>query len=180
MPRPRTSRTRERILDTALELFARQGVRATSLREVAERLGVTKPALYYHFESRDALVRALVQPLIDDVEAMLAEDEAAWHSSPRELLTRYFDISHRHRRIILLMTQDLATVDELGVVQRIVSWRSRLAELLVGSGAGTADRARAVVALGGLGDCIVLLGDVDEAELRAAAVDAACSALGVA
>lgn len=120
-----------------------------------------------------------MQPMIDDIDAMLAEDESAWPNSSRELLTRYFDISYRHRRIILLITQDLATLDELGVVARIVSWRGRLTQLLVGPHAGAADRARAVVALGGLGDCIVLLGDLSESELRSAAVGAACAALGV-
>src|SRR5262249_12854805 len=40
--------TRERIQAIALELFAEQGYEKTSLREIAERLGVTKAALYYH------------------------------------------------------------------------------------------------------------------------------------
>src|SRR5476651_1549828 len=50
--RPRGS-TRERILDTALELFNEQGYDKTSLREIAERVGVTKAALYYHFERKE-------------------------------------------------------------------------------------------------------------------------------
>ncbi len=43
---------RERILDVALELFTEQGYEKTSLREIADRLGVTKAALYYHFPSK--------------------------------------------------------------------------------------------------------------------------------
>src|SRR5215469_16465337 len=45
--------TRERIQAIALELFAEQGYEKTSLREIAERLGVTKAALYYHFKSKE-------------------------------------------------------------------------------------------------------------------------------
>jgi AcrR family transcriptional regulator len=50
---------RERILDVALELFNEQGYDATSLREIAERLGVTKAALYYHFKSKGDILLAL-------------------------------------------------------------------------------------------------------------------------
>jgi AcrR family transcriptional regulator len=53
--RPRGS-TRERILDVALELFTEQGYEQTSLREIAERLGVTKAALYFHFERKEDIL----------------------------------------------------------------------------------------------------------------------------
>ena len=51
--------TRQRILDVALDLFTEQGFDATSLRQIAERLGVTKAALYYYFESKDDILLAL-------------------------------------------------------------------------------------------------------------------------
>src|ERR1700733_12322854 len=51
--------TRERILDVALDLFVTQGYDGTSLREVAEQLGVTKAALYYHFKSKEDILLAL-------------------------------------------------------------------------------------------------------------------------
>jgi AcrR family transcriptional regulator len=56
--------TRDRILQTALDLFIEQGYDKTSLREIAERVGVTKAALYYHFESKEAIFRTLVEPWI--------------------------------------------------------------------------------------------------------------------
>src|ERR1700689_4807307 len=56
--RPRGS-TRERILDVALELFSEQGYEQTSLREIADRLGVTKAALYYHFERKEDILLEL-------------------------------------------------------------------------------------------------------------------------
>lgn len=181
MPRPRSTETRERIQAAALELFATRGIRETSLRHIAERLGITKPALYYHFSSREELLRSLMQPLVDDVEAVIAADEARAGREPvaaRELLTRYFDVSYEHRAVTALLLRDIAPLGELGFLRNVVDWRRRLTTLLVGPDAEVADRARAIVALGGLGDCLVLLADVPVDELRTAAVDAACAALG--
>ncbi|MFF5422204.1 TetR/AcrR family transcriptional regulator [Streptomyces misionensis] len=49
--------TRQRIQDVALELFAEQGYEKTSLREIAEHLDVTKAALYYHFKTKEDIMR---------------------------------------------------------------------------------------------------------------------------
>jgi AcrR family transcriptional regulator len=66
LPRPVTpgedappTRTRDRILDTALQLFIDKGFDATSLQEVADRLGFTKAAIYYHFRSKEDILMAL-------------------------------------------------------------------------------------------------------------------------
>jgi AcrR family transcriptional regulator len=56
--RPRGS-TRERILDISLQLFNENGYEKTSLREIADHLGVTKAALYYHFERKEDILLAL-------------------------------------------------------------------------------------------------------------------------
>ena len=62
MARP-PSETRQRIQNVARELFTQKGVQRTSLQDIADRLGMTKPALYYHFDSREELVRSILQPL---------------------------------------------------------------------------------------------------------------------
>jgi AcrR family transcriptional regulator len=51
--------TRERILDIALELFNERGYDKTSLRDIAERLGTTKAALYYHFPRKEDILLEL-------------------------------------------------------------------------------------------------------------------------
>jgi AcrR family transcriptional regulator len=56
---PSAGSTRERILDIALELFTERGYEKTSLRDIAERLGTTKAALYYHFERKEDILLAL-------------------------------------------------------------------------------------------------------------------------
>lgn len=57
--------TRLRILDTATELFHERGYAGTSIRHIAERLGMTKGALYYHFASKEELLLAIVAPLFE-------------------------------------------------------------------------------------------------------------------
>lgn len=51
--------TRDRILDVALRLFTEKGFDATSLQEIADHLGFTKAALYYHFRSKEDILMAL-------------------------------------------------------------------------------------------------------------------------
>ena len=64
--------TRERIQSIALELFAEQGYEKTSLREIAERLGVTKAALYYHFRSKEDIVRSFMEDYRAELEQVIA------------------------------------------------------------------------------------------------------------
>ena len=58
---------RTQLLDIAIELFAEHGFHSTSMEDIAEAAGVTKPVLYQHFPSK----RALYRELIDDVDAKL-------------------------------------------------------------------------------------------------------------
>lgn len=57
---PQTTST-ERILTTALDLFAIRGYDATSVREICAAAGITKPTLYHFFGSKDGVLQALVQ-----------------------------------------------------------------------------------------------------------------------
>ncbi len=177
MPRP--SDTKQRIIDTARELFASKGVQQTSLQEIAGRLGITKPALYYHFTSREELVRSIMQPLIDDGDAFVSEQESLADVRPRALLEGYFDFNIRHRTDIMMVLTELTTLAELGLVDTVFTWRQRLTALLYGPSPTLAEATRAVVALGGLQDCTIQFAHVDEDELREVAVDAAMAALGM-
>jgi AcrR family transcriptional regulator len=56
---PDSGDTRERILDVALDLFTEQGYDKTSLRQIAEPLGFTQAAIYYHFAAKEDILVAL-------------------------------------------------------------------------------------------------------------------------
>jgi AcrR family transcriptional regulator len=56
--------TRQVILDAALDLFAERGFHATSMRALATAVGVRESAIYHHFPSKDAILFAVVEPLV--------------------------------------------------------------------------------------------------------------------
>jgi AcrR family transcriptional regulator len=176
------SDTRQRIQDVARELFSEKGVQRTSLRDIADRLGITKPALYYHFTSREDLVRSIIEPLMDEGERFLAEHERrrkSQRAAPRELLEGYFDFHFKHRADLLLVVTELSTLADLGLIDRMLAWRERLTRLVFG-GRPTLDQStRAVIAFGGLQDCCLQFPDTGYAQLRRATVNAAMAALGI-
>jgi len=95
---PPGPRTRDRILDAALELFAEKGYEATSMREIAEQLGITKPALYYHFDSKEGIVRALLADIETQVEELVewTRIQPAGPDLRRRVLERWTEIMQAH------------------------------------------------------------------------------------
>lgn len=176
MSRPRSD-TRERIQEVARELFLQRGVQRTSLQDIANQLGITKPALYYHFPSREDLVRSILVPLIDEGERFVAEHEGRDGVDVRELLEGYFDFHYRHRRDLVLLLTELSTLIDLDLIDTVLAWRERLARLVFGETPTLAQSTRAVVAFGGLQDCCVQFVDVPQEELREKSVAAALDAL---
>ena len=65
--------TAERILDAAEDLFAEKGYSATSLGDVADRVGIRSPSLYNHFRNKEALYEAVLDRLLTDFSAPLEE-----------------------------------------------------------------------------------------------------------
>jgi AcrR family transcriptional regulator len=102
--RQRSARVREKrrqarndILDAARRLLNEQGVDAVTLASVAAALGMTKPALYHYFPSKDALVSALITSLLaDEIETLIAAVEA--EDDPVETLPALIRAFHAHYR----------------------------------------------------------------------------------
>jgi AcrR family transcriptional regulator len=65
----------DRILDAAMRVFRRHGFRRSSIEQAAEEAGLTRQALYHHFNSKEALFRALIERLYED--SLAAEIAAA-------------------------------------------------------------------------------------------------------
>lgn len=65
--------TADRILDAAEDLFAEKGYSATSLGDVADRVGIRSPSLYNHFKNKEALYAAVLERLLSDFSAPLEE-----------------------------------------------------------------------------------------------------------
>jgi AcrR family transcriptional regulator len=88
--------TREKIQSVALRLFADQGYESTSMRQISEQLGITKAALYYHFTSKEAIVRALIETMLAEVTTLVewARAQEAGPDLRREVLARWTAIMH--------------------------------------------------------------------------------------
>jgi AcrR family transcriptional regulator len=91
---PRRTDTRERAVQVALELFTAQGFEQTSLRQIAERLGITKAALYYHYSSKEQLLSAVVESMLAPVDAVVAwsKEQPASAETRTELLRRLAEL----------------------------------------------------------------------------------------
>jgi AcrR family transcriptional regulator len=84
---------RERLLDTAYELFSRRGIRGVGVEEVIERAGVAKATLYRHFPSKDALVLAFLERRAQHwTRDLLDVQTGRPQASPRERLLAIFDV----------------------------------------------------------------------------------------
>jgi AcrR family transcriptional regulator len=90
-PKHEDRNTRERILDTAIELFARQGIAGTSLRQIAQAVGIKESAIYAHFEGKEALCPAIFAqfgPPAAVIDELLASDPATIARSRPEIVLR--------------------------------------------------------------------------------------------
>ena len=125
--------TRRLILQAALDLFSVKGVTESSLREVAEKVGISKPALYYHFESKEDLVVETVRPIQDAMADLL--DRAEAEDPPptgREFFTAYFDVVMEHRQLSVWLSMDNAVRAYPALTDRAWAQQERLIKLLRG------------------------------------------------
>jgi AcrR family transcriptional regulator len=106
--------TRQRILDVAQDLFARQGYTGTTIADIARPLGITTAALYYHFKSKaDILESLLAEPLA--AYTRLIERATEQRLPADALLSAYIDFIAETRELIPVIAADPAAramVDE--------------------------------------------------------------------
>jgi AcrR family transcriptional regulator len=113
-PRLPAAERRRQLLDVALEMFAARGYHETSMNEVAEAAGVTKPVLYQHFASKRALYEELVDELGHRLEAAIVEAVAEAHG-PRQQVEEgfraYFRWAIGHRDAFRVLFSDRTRTD---------------------------------------------------------------------
>jgi len=167
--------TRARIQEVALELFAEQGYERTSLREVAERLGVTKAALYYHFKSKEDIVRSFTEDYFGRIDALVAwgREQPSSAQTASELLDRYITIVMESGEVFRFLERNQATIrgTEDDGKHRFTQFRPRLAALMdviAGPDAPTRDRIRAASALFAVStSCLFFMKDAPDGDMAA-------------
>ena len=178
--------TRGTIRAVALELFSDKGFEQTSLREIAERVGLTKASLYYHYPSKQALLLAVVEPVITGWRSIVDDTARLDHGvdNVRSVVERCLDVFLRNRSVAGIFQRDAAGVavvlgslwdDMMDLGRRLVAW-------LAGPSPTTADRLRAIAAMEVLGAVLsstTYQGDEEfaEDEIRAVLSQAAMDVL---
>ncbi|MET8348453.1 MULTISPECIES: TetR family transcriptional regulator [unclassified Micromonospora] len=164
--------TRSRILRAALDLFAEHGYQRTSLRQIGERLRLTKAAILYHFPAKEHLLAALVEPLLADLEALLDAAQAQPTEQARwTVLEGWVDTMLAHRRPLGMLFHDIALVGRNDTYHRLMGIAMRANDLIAGPDAGRRERVRAVQAVATCSDPIVFFTDVPDEVLRADMLD---------
>ncbi|MEV0789337.1 helix-turn-helix domain-containing protein [Kribbella sp. NPDC050459] len=175
--------TKAAIHRAAVDLFSSQGYDKTSLREIAEQVGITKASLYYHYSSKQELLRAIVGTFLDDVFAVLRKvEDLPWSpENERELLAAYVDVVIAHRSTGPTLMRDIAAVlaafgDDLDI---LIAQSRRFQLWLAGPDPTPADRLRAAAAVETIGAAMSAELDlgVSDAEIRAILLDAASAIL---
>jgi AcrR family transcriptional regulator len=177
----RSPDTRSRLRQLALKLFAEQGYEKTSLREIAEQLGVTKAALYYYFKSKEDIVRSLVEDYVTDMDALIAwgRAEPRTPDTRAEIVRRYLHIMENFSEVFRMLHQNQAAVSGLSnAKERGELFKERmdaLVDLLTEPGASLSEQIRAASCLMSISFCIMHYRDraASAAELEAAVLGVA-------
>jgi AcrR family transcriptional regulator len=171
--------TRSRILSAALDVFSEHGFEGSTLQQVADRLDVTKAALYYHFRSKDDILVALITPAIADLDALL-DAQGETQDTParrRQFMAAYLDYLLSHRRVIAYISRDMATLAHPAITGKGRERRARMAAMLAGDDLEFADQVRVTMAFGGIQAVIAQHPEADTEELREAVLAAAAALL---
>lgn len=115
MSAPESSGGRERILQEARRLFVERGYRGLSMREIADAVGFSKAALYYHFRDKEELFAAVVHAVVQELGEMVA---TALASAPTrraaltEIVQAILAQPPEHQALTRLVSQELCELSE--------------------------------------------------------------------
>jgi len=141
--------TKQLILETAQRLFDEQGYDATSLRQIAEAVGMTKAAVYYHYPAKEHLLLELTRPLLDamsDMVARLRSDSGG--ADPGAALGSYLDLFVDHLPVVHLMASEPATMNHPDIGQRIRTLVEAVRRLIAGADSDDERTVRTACAMG--------------------------------
>lgn len=160
--------TRQRILALALDLMTSQGFEKTTIGELADGMGFSKAAIYYHFNAKDEILTALVEPYLDRLGALIDEVPGSTHSPAgrKEMLGAYLELLLDYRPLVLFLNRDVSVLHHPAVEGRFEELTRRLRARLAGPRGGRAAEIRAAAALGVLMRPVLDFPDLDLDEFK--------------
>lgn len=166
-------RTRRRVLDVAVHLFAERGYGSTSLQDIADAMGVTKAAVYHHFPAKADILRALSTSTLHAITAVA--DRVSALSSQRArieaMIEGCLDVILSRREVMRVLAKDPAMRTEMSTAREFSAVRARLPVALFGEDP-TPEQQFVVYAGLGLSDAVIDLVELPEDELRRVLSDA--------
>jgi AcrR family transcriptional regulator len=158
-----------RIATTAIDLFAQYGVGATTLQMIADRIGVTKAAVYHQFKTKEGIVIAAMEVELGKLEAALTKAEAEPGPRAREaLLEQVINLSVARRRIVSTLQHDPVIVRLLADHAPFQVFVTRFFGALLGDDTDAGARLRVAMVASAIGAVVThpLVADLDDAALR--------------
>lgn len=171
------------IMAVAARAFRERGYEVATLDEIANELGISRPAVLHHFGSKQELLDAIVRPYLGEADELFDAWAAEAPLSPRgqrRFLTALVDMVSDHRDVAALVSRDLTAVPHLAPDLQISTRTRNYAELIIDVRGDRLAGVRGLAALGAIARALVApddLVDLDDPEVRATVVEAALAAL---
>jgi AcrR family transcriptional regulator len=161
-------RTRARILEVALRLFNDKGYDATSLQDIADELGLTKPAVYYHYKGKGEMLRDLAQPARQAMAELMERVRAARTADERvdTMIAGLVEFLIARQDVMRIVAQQPALRDDMHAALGIDRLIENTIEGFFGPEPPTLDQRFAVYSSAALARGVWALGDVPEDVLR--------------
>ncbi|MFL6240278.1 MAG: TetR/AcrR family transcriptional regulator [Actinomycetes bacterium] len=142
--------TRLAILAAARELFEERGYDATSLRLIAEKVGTTKAAVYYHFPAKEQMLLELTRPMLDAFADLVARFRyaGAGRSEPLSVLESYLDLFLDHMGVVGLLAREPATQHHPDIGRRLRLLAEAVQQHMAGDEPTDESLTRAACAMG--------------------------------
>lgn len=173
--------TRQRLIDAAIALFIRHSFAGTSLQMIADELGFTKAAIYHHFRTREQLLTAILEPIIDKVAAVVedAEQQRGVHARAERMINGYARLAVQSPMLVSVLASDPSVHTVLKANREWTHVIARQMALLADVHPGPEGFVRAQFVFAGIAGSADPKREADDEWLHAQLVDAGRRALGL-
>jgi AcrR family transcriptional regulator len=159
-----------RIIETALVLFAEHGISGTSLQMIADKIGVTKAAIYHQYNTKDEIILAVAHVVITGLEAALtaAEAERSRARAREVLIAGMIDLAVESRQMASILQRDPIMLRFLDEHEPFRGVMVRVNRVLMGGSSDFGARVQAAVLAAAIAGAVIhpLVLDVDDDTLR--------------
>lgn len=166
----RYSEAQMRTVMAALDLFPDHGVSGTSLQMIADRVGVTKAAIYHQFKSKDSIVLGAVEVVLSRLEAALdiADHEPTPGRARAVLLAQVIDLAVERRRWASALQSDPVMFRLISTHEPFLDLMHRVFALLLDQDSEPATLMRTAMVSAAIGGAIAhpLVATLDDETLR--------------